>query len=63
MTEQDWLITGFSLWEETNFDRDYFLGLPNADLSGMLNVEASYVDAVAMGRVTLRSLLCMDGER
>ena len=51
-----WLQVGWDLWQRLSHKRDYFLGLPTADLSSMRMLEARYADGVAMSRALLTSL-------
>ena len=53
ISEPAWLSCGWGLWAATDQARDYFIGLPTGDLSGMLAREARYTDGLAMGRATL----------
>jgi hypothetical protein len=59
VTGEPWLETGFEIWSETAsfaFDRDYFLPMPNPDLSGCIHSEARYTDAAAIARAVLADL-------
>lgn len=58
----DWLVKGWHLWQEIGTDRDYFLPVPNEDLSGVRLVEARYTDGVAMSRACLLLLKATGGE-
>ena len=57
-----WLRTGFELWESTDKERDYFLGLPRSDLETMRNIEAKYSDGAAMSSAILRALKDSTGQ-
>ena len=54
--ETRWLKVGWVLCQDTPQQRDYFLGLPMPDLSGMRPIEAKYADDVAMTRALDSSL-------
>ena len=54
IVQPGWLKAGWQLWAATDQRRDYFLGLPSAQLDGMRLAEAKYTDAVAMSRALLR---------
>ena len=52
-----WLQVGWELWQKLPHKRDYFLGLPTADLGSMRLLEARYADGVAMSRALLGGLV------
>ena len=53
-----WLEIGFGIWnaEPFNFRRDYFLCLPNVDMSGVVKKRARYSDASGFSRSLFASL-------
>ena len=61
-SQKSWLQIGFQLWKETDPNRDFFLGIPTADLQGMRTIEAKYTDGLAIGRAVLLSI-AVEGSR
>ena len=57
-----WLATGWALWQNVSPDRDYFLTLPNHDLTDALLLEAQYADCAAMSRALLERLRTASGD-
>ena len=58
-----WLWPGLKLWEEElGFPRDYFLVLPNRDLSGTCGKRARYSDAVGFSRQLFAALKTPSGD-
>ena len=56
VTGKPWLVTGFKIWSTDElfaFRRDYFLPMPNRELTGCVHSEAKYTDATAMARAVL----------
>ena len=53
LDKKNWLAVGFGLWEKAKSDRDIVLVLPDATRQGTLNIEATYVDSMAMNRALL----------
>ena len=53
-----WLEIGFGIWSAApfNFCRDYFLCLPNEDLSGVVKKRARYSDASGFSKSLFASL-------
>ena len=56
-----WLQVGWKLWDDLPKNRDFFLGVPTADLSGMRLVEAKYSDGVAITRALLAAAVSPAG--
>ena len=48
-----WLAMGWKLWEDVPKNRDYFLGMPSADLTHVRLLEAKCADGVAITRALL----------
>ena len=62
LKEPKWLLKGLKLWQsDLYYDRDYFLPLPNEDLSGMVRRQANYSDVSAFSRRLFGSLEAVDG--
>ena len=61
--EHEWLDTGLALWQQEplNFKRDYFLPLPNQDLTGVTRRRALYTDAAGFSVGLMSSLVAPDG--
>ena len=60
----EWLDTGLSMWQnEFEYARDYFLPLPNGDLSGHIGKRARYTDAVGFSRSLLGFLVDNEGAK
>ena len=57
-----WLDAGVDMWQnEFGYARDYFLPLPNGDLSGHIGKRARYSDAVGFSRSLLTMLVNSEG--
>ena len=61
--EHEWLDVGLALWEAPplNYRRDYFLPLPNKDLSGVMQRRALYTDSAGFSAGLISSLAAADG--
>ena len=60
--ESSWLEVGWRLWQRCGTARDYFLLLPTADFTGVIELEASYTDSQACSRALMRKVLLQSGE-
>lgn len=57
-TGKPWLAEGFEIWTSQvfNFERDFFVPLPSADMEGVVKKMASYSDCSALSRDLLAQL-------
>ena len=58
IADPDWLMVGLRIWESPkfSFDRDYFVPLPQGDLTGCKSVMATYKDMLSHNRALLMRL-------
>ena len=61
--EHEWLDVGLALWEAPPLDyrRDYFLPLPDKNLSGVMQRRALYTDSAGFSAGLISSLAAADG--